>query len=47
MNLKIQFYTYKKLQGSQTSLRYTSGATMFYTYKKLQGSQTTSIVVAY
>ena len=36
----IQFYTYKKSQGSQTEI--TTGRTrqQFYTYKKSQGSQT-------
>ena len=40
MSLKIQFYTYKKLQGSQTALAIATQKTTFYTYKKLQGSQT-------
>ena len=35
-----QFYTYKKLQGSQTRLDITLPRITFYTYKKLQGSQT-------
>ena len=34
------FYTYKKLQGSQTKCVIDSFKIMFYTYKKLQGSQT-------
>ena len=34
------FYTYLKLQGSQTFESDSSGATKFYTYLKLQGSQT-------
>ena len=34
------FYTYKKLQGSQTSVSIRIKTFMFYTYKKLQGSQT-------
>ena len=36
----IMFYTYKKLQGSQTGLGGKKIAFKFYTYKKLQGSQT-------
>ena len=34
------FYTYKKLQGSQTMLIKSMTENQFYTYKKLQGSQT-------
>ena len=34
------FYTYKKLQGSQTTDEQESQVEQFYTYKKLQGSQT-------
>ena len=37
------FYTYKKLQGSQTDNLQQSSNIMFYTYKKLQGSQTGSL----
>ena len=36
----MSFYTYKKLQGSQTAVIVTVCALKFYTYKKLQGSQT-------
>ena len=35
-----KFYTYKKLQGSQTYQVLPLTAHQFYTYKKLQGSQT-------
>ena len=35
-----KFYTYKKLQGSQTSTEIEAKLKTFYTYKKLQGSQT-------
>ena len=35
-----KFYTYKKLQGSQTFLVVFKFYIWFYTYKKLQGSQT-------
>ena len=35
------FYTYKKLQGSQTTRQADIFVRGFYTYKKLQGSQTT------
>ena len=34
------FYTYSKLQGSQTRSTLASGVIPFYTYSKLQGSQT-------
>ena len=34
------FYTYKKLQGSQTNKHKATATVEFYTYKKLQGSQT-------
>ena len=37
---KYQFYTYKKLQGSQTEVNDNQVSPEFYTYKKLQGSQT-------
>ena len=37
------FYTYKKLQGSQTNKLRTKSLDKFYTYKKLQGSQTKRI----
>ena len=37
------FYTYKKLQGSQTPITLISPLAKFYTYKKLQGSQTYQI----
>ena len=42
MGVKIGdvFYTYYKLQGSQTELSETVKDTVFYTYYKLQGSQT-------
>ena len=36
------FYTYKKLQGSQTFLSHSRENKRFYTYKKLQGSQTSN-----
>ena len=36
----MQFYTYKKLQGSQTIELLLHPKSLFYTYKKLQGSQT-------
>ena len=36
------FYTYKKLQGSQTVPQYARASILFYTYKKLQGSQTSN-----
>ena len=36
------FYTYKKLQGSQTMNTYWKYTKRFYTYKKLQGSQTSN-----
>ena len=36
------FYTYKKLQGSQTYINDIVYHCMFYTYKKLQGSQTSN-----
>ena len=36
------FYTYKKLQGSQTAHVPQRNPEKFYTYKKLQGSQTKS-----
>ena len=39
------FYTYSKLQGSQTSFQTLSEDVMFYTYSKLQGSQTPAAVV--
>ena len=35
-----KFYTYSKLQGSQTILLIMLSPIMFYTYSKLQGSQT-------
>ena len=35
-----EFYTYKKLQGSQTLSAFVDSPDLFYTYKKLQGSQT-------
>ena len=35
-----KFYTYSKLQGSQTNGIKTLSDTAFYTYSKLQGSQT-------
>ena len=34
------FYTYSKLQGSQTALQPFFSVPLFYTYSKLQGSQT-------
>ena len=34
------FYTYSKLQGSQTMVIFKSVYLLFYTYSKLQGSQT-------
>ena len=37
---KKLFYTYKKLQGSQTIMGIIELVVEFYTYKKLQGSQT-------
>ena len=37
-----EFYTYKKLQGSQTCHHVCNVKHRFYTYKKLQGSQTLS-----
>ena len=37
------FYTYKKLQGSQTKAINDTLYYRFYTYKKLQGSQTSAI----
>ena len=36
----MTFYTYKKLQGSQTLQLKEKDKSEFYTYKKLQGSQT-------
>ena len=36
------FYTYLKLQGSQTDIPLNSYAAEFYTYLKLQGSQTSN-----
>ena len=36
----MKFYTYKKLQGSQTGRPPDTDILWFYTYKKLQGSQT-------
>ena len=39
----MKFYTYKKLQGSQTFLLAVLLNHLFYTYKKLQGSQTLNI----
>ena len=36
------FYTYKKLQGSQTAQGIKIKDNGFYTYKKLQGSQTSN-----
>ena len=38
------FYTYKKLQGSQTNNSLAVCPKQFYTYKKLQGSQTLKLV---
>ena len=43
ITLTVPFYTYKKLQGSQTILTLSSAMHWFYTYKKLQGSQTTFV----
>ena len=40
MFINCLFYTYKKLQGSQTRFIEYPNWDMFYTYKKLQGSQT-------
>ena len=40
INILIAFYTYKKLQGSQTPHEVANLVEQFYTYKKLQGSQT-------
>ena len=40
IELVVEFYTYKKLQGSQTALAVGKSLPLFYTYKKLQGSQT-------
>ena len=40
INVIALFYTYKKLQGSQTLLTTPNFLLLFYTYKKLQGSQT-------
>ena len=40
LRLSQSFYTYKKLQGSQTIDQRNNYKFMFYTYKKLQGSQT-------
>ena len=37
---KTEFYTYSKLQGSQTELAVEPEKKTFYTYSKLQGSQT-------
>ena len=37
-----KFYTYKKLQGSQTTKLDEKSDYEFYTYKKLQGSQTSN-----
>ena len=37
---EAEFYTYKKLQGSQTLNQCLTALGLFYTYKKLQGSQT-------
>ena len=39
------FYTYKKLQGSQTHTAADAANAVFYTYKKLQGSQTHTEVI--
>ena len=39
-NILVLFYTYKKLQGSQTFSSSGCPSLSFYTYKKLQGSQT-------
>ena len=38
----IMFYTYLKLQGSQTANLICCSSLMFYTYLKLQGSQTSN-----
>ena len=38
--MMMGFYTYKKLQGSQTFRMQKKREYEFYTYKKLQGSQT-------
>ena len=38
--VKPEFYTYLKLQGSQTMCFIRNTNNMFYTYLKLQGSQT-------
>ena len=38
--MQAMFYTYKKLQGSQTDNNCFQIQIQFYTYKKLQGSQT-------
>ena len=38
----IPFYTYLKLQGSQTNRAKSMMNNMFYTYLKLQGSQTSN-----
>ena len=40
LRLSQSFYTYKKLQGSQTVFLPVDVVIMFYTYKKLQGSHT-------
>ena len=40
MMMESSFYTYKKLQGSQTAFSFIASIPKFYTYKKLQGSQT-------
>ena len=37
---EVTFYTYSKLQGSQTSIINNGENAEFYTYSKLQGSQT-------
>ena len=39
--LCLLFYTYSKLQGSQTGSKAGPDLAEFYTYSKLQGSQTT------
>ena len=39
-NMESVFYTYLKLQGSQTDLTKSVSLIWFYTYLKLQGSQT-------
>ena len=36
----VKFYTYLKLQGSQTAVCLNNRFQKFYTYLKLQGSQT-------